>query len=309
MMDSSGRPLPAPQIAAQTVRANSTGNSSSADTVTLGGERMVRLPGMSKLSSMVPSINYNAQLQGIQADMDALMDDVPELQYYKAVSRGAVSGIALGYMLAPAVDRVREARGNAESALVRAHMIALTIAQQANITGFDTASIGEYSKGDFEHSFAERDVFPIARSERVGMAGEMVKQVGIPIKAAMRIAGFSEEEVSRIDEAEKEAQEKALALAKAKQEQDAGVALEAGKQQAAQQSETAQAQAKFQAELARQAEEHRAELARQNATHQAELGKQAEDHRAELSTKAQETAAKAQASLAVTAPKTASVTK
>lgn len=156
--DATGRPLPPPSI-------NGAGASASDDpySLTMQGERFFRLPGNSQLTALVPALNYDAALAILNADMMELEHDLPELAYARISEQAGanLSGRAIRFMLTPAIDRVLEARGNAESALIRAHQMALTIGANTGLF----KNIGSYDAGDFAHSFADRDVIPCDEQE------------------------------------------------------------------------------------------------------------------------------------------------
>lgn len=156
-MDRDGRPLPAPRLEGDAVTTGANG-----DTITLGETRLLRLPGNSKLESLIPAINYEAALSVLNAHMQELEHDLPELAYARITDVGAdLSGRALRVMLTPAIDRAIEARGNAEGALMRANQMALTIGAAAGLF----SGIGTYAAGDFDHAFTERPIVPIDESE------------------------------------------------------------------------------------------------------------------------------------------------
>jgi hypothetical protein len=136
------------------------------------------LPGMAKLESLVPNINYEAALKILQDDMMELERDLPELAYARISEQGGgdLSGRAIRFMLTPAIDRALEARGNAEAALVRANQMALTIGAAAGLF----RGVGTYDAGDFDHSFAARPVITVSEEEeaaallaRAQAAGEL----------------------------------------------------------------------------------------------------------------------------------------
>jgi hypothetical protein len=62
-VDATGRPLPPPQI------KDTDGTTDDDGTVTLGDDRILKLPGMSELESLVPNINYEAALHVLQDHM------------------------------------------------------------------------------------------------------------------------------------------------------------------------------------------------------------------------------------------------
>lgn len=186
-MDASGRPLPPPVLP-----GGSTSAATDANTVTVGDERMYRLPGMSKLDSLVPPINYDAALNILNAMVTEIERDLPELAYYKLRDMGEISGRAVRLLLSDAIDRLLEVRGNAESALIRANQMALTIGQNAGLPQF--RGIGSYDNGDFEHTFADREVIPISDVEEA-QAVQTLVTAGVPLRTALRRAGWPDEQI------------------------------------------------------------------------------------------------------------------
>lgn len=220
MMDPTGRPLPAPRIGSQAAAED--------EEIDLSGEKLLRLPGMSSLQSMVPGIDYGSALAVLEAHMRELERDLPELRYYRMEELGAQSGIALRYQLADAVDRVIEARGQAESALARAHAIALSLAQALRIDGFAPGQIGTYDRGDFEHGFLERDVIPISSLERAQIF-QVLTGGGAPARWAAEQAGYAAETLDDFDsqrDAEDQRDER-----KAEAEQERTIQAQARQQQ------------------------------------------------------------------------------
>jgi hypothetical protein len=183
--DAQGRPLPAPKIG------------DSAGKLALGDDDILLMPGMSKLDSMVPPINYEAHLKAIDAQLGELETDQPELLYYrlKEIGSGDISGRALRTLLSAANDKVLEARGNMETALIRADQMMLTIGVNA---GLFPANIGKYENGDFDHRFANRDVFPLSDID----VAEVVKadvDAGIPLVTSLRKRGWSEADIKEME--------------------------------------------------------------------------------------------------------------
>lgn len=210
MMDNSGRPIPAPRLTGSSSSALSALGLDDTDSdpfiVSLAGEEVVRLPGMSKLTSLVPPLDYAAMLNILQAQLLEIERDIPELRYYRMDELGQVSGVAVRAMLSDAVDHVIESRGNAEAALVRLDQIGLTLGQLRDVPGFEATTIGTYQAGDFEHSFAEREVFPKTSLE-FAQEVQAWTQAGLPLGSALRKAGMSEDEINQaLRERDQEAQ-------------------------------------------------------------------------------------------------------
>lgn len=203
-MDGSGRPIPAPRL-----------NGSDDGTVTIGDDAFYRLPGMSELQALVPPINYADALAILQDHMKHLRDvDLPELRYYAMAESQELSGIAIRYLMAPAVDRVLEVRANAETALIQADMMALTIAQFHKLPGFE--KLGKYEAGDFEHSFKPRDVIPTSELEeqeinyRRAQANVLKAQYGYSRQQLWREDGLDDDEIATM-ESEATAEQQTLA--------------------------------------------------------------------------------------------------
>lgn len=190
--DVAGRPMPGPAV----------GDGS---TITLGEERFLNLPGTSQLSPLVPNLNYEAQLHVLQDDLAELERDLPELAYYRLRDLGGdLSGRAVRMLLGDAIDRVQEARGNAEAALIRADQMALTIAGLLGaFSGIpDIGTLGTFEDGALEHHFDKRDVIPSngledAQTEQAEVAAKIAKlELGVSKLQALIELGYDEVEAA-----------------------------------------------------------------------------------------------------------------
>jgi hypothetical protein len=193
-VDASGRPLPPPRVSESDAVNDDDG------TITLGDDRLIKLPGMSKLASMVPNIDYDAALKILQDHMMELEQDLPELVTYRLSQGPDISGRAVRLMLGPAIKRLEEARGNAEGALVRADQMALTIGQVHGLF----SRLGTFERGDFDHEFEIRDVLPtdaLEESQTHQARGQAIKslvEAGMPIELATReVLGWTEEQAAQ----------------------------------------------------------------------------------------------------------------
>lgn len=204
-VDPTGRPLPPPRL-------DGLGGANNANTngeLMLGDERVWRLPGQSELQSIIPQIDYNAALAILNAHMDELRDDLPELRYFDSSAKSHVSGAALRTALADAADRALEARGNIEGALARAQAMALHLGQRAKLPGF--GDIGRLVNGDFEHQFADRPVFPLSSAEQAGAVVAWA-QAGVPLPIALAQEGWTQDEIQQIQQAQADEQARAAQL-------------------------------------------------------------------------------------------------
>lgn len=213
--DSAGRPLPPPAINTSAGRA--------ADTLELGDDSLIRLPGNASLDSLIPQLAWGDALNILQAQIEYLGKyHLPELAWYDVVAQSQISGRAIRMMLNAAISRCLEARGNAEAALARADSIALTLGSMAGLFG----DIGNYAAGDFEHSFAERDVVPVDGLEQAQEANTWV-QAGVPTAVAVEWSGKTDEQADEIAEGRAEENEQgqtrlAQALLEARRNFDQG---------------------------------------------------------------------------------------
>lgn len=181
-MDSSGRPLPPPRLGGGDGSTLELSDDPATDDV-------VRLPGATALNPLVPSLNYDSALNVLRDMMAEIRRDLPEMTYSELQEHTDLSGVAIRYLMETAVDRLIEARGNAEAALIRAQQMALTIGQA---TGLFTG-LGNYEAGDFAHTFKERPVLTLAEMERATITKTYVDG-GVPVQTATRRAGWSEAE-------------------------------------------------------------------------------------------------------------------
>lgn len=184
-MDASGRPLPPPKVDSLTSADN---------TITIQGEKFYKLPSGWSIEHLIANIDYESHLQAIQGDLDELQQDLPELAYNRISEASDLSGRALRYMLEAAVSRLLEARGNGESAFVRANEMCLSIGQFNGLW-----NIGSFENGAFDHAFKPRPVLTPDKLEMaqtaVSWSGagatnfiETAKYVGIPEETAVAMA-------------------------------------------------------------------------------------------------------------------------
>lgn len=183
--DASGKPLPPPTLMGADGQTVSTSVKAAVD-----DDDLYLLPGMSKLEQMVPNINYDSALAILNSQMEEISHDLPEVLYFELRDRD-LSGTAIERLLGPAIDRVVEARGNAEPALIRAHQMAMTIGSVHGLF----KELGDFSKGDFSHSFADRPVITMSSREKADTI-TVETQSGIPLITSMLHNGYTEEEVT-----------------------------------------------------------------------------------------------------------------
>lgn len=171
--DKNGRPMPAPRLE---------------DADVVQGD-ILRLPGMAGVESLVPNINYDSALHILNAMMEELENDLPELRYY-SMRDTQLSGKAVRSILAAAIDRATEYRGNIIQGLVRANQIALTLGSFWGLF----PGIGTYERGDYDHDIETPEMFGTSLDEKATILKELTS-AGMPLASAMLFVGYSQEEV------------------------------------------------------------------------------------------------------------------
>lgn len=164
-------------------------------------ETFIDLPGATDLKSLVPALPYADLLEIVRDHMSEIEADLPEIRWYRLAEQGAnMTGRAIRLLMAPAEKRVIEARGNAETALTRADEMALTMGAELGLW-----SVGTYERGDFEHSFAERSIFPLsdideAEAHRArAQAAQGYTSAGVPLMTVLTdVMDKTEEDARKI---------------------------------------------------------------------------------------------------------------
>lgn len=194
--DAQGRPLPPPRVNADSSNAPVT--SSALDSITGVVKqifaRLISLPGIATLHSLIPDIDYADALAILNAQMEELEKDLPELRWYalSPTEQSAMSGAALRTLLGAAVDRANEARNNFLASLSRAFEMALTI---GIYNGVFPASLGTFDSGDFDHELRVDSAWGESVSDKAAVMAALTG-AGMPAKSAMLLAGFTEAEVA-----------------------------------------------------------------------------------------------------------------
>ena len=184
-MDANGRPLPPPRI----------GSGTGDETVELDDNDIVKLPGMAELNPLIPPIAYADALAVLNAQLDEIAKDLPELAYFELRNMGELSGRAARVLLGDAIDRLNEARGNAENALARADAMALSVGQAV---GLFSPDLGTYDAGSFDHAFAKRSLFAPDDAETAEIVTAWVA-AGVPLRTALKRVGWSEKDIAALD--------------------------------------------------------------------------------------------------------------
>lgn len=192
--DAQGRPLPPPRVdaSASNAPASSSTLSSIGGVIAQIFGRVISLPGMTKLESLIPNINYADSLAILNAQMEELEKDLPELRWYTLAPDATLSGTALRTLLGAAIDRANEARNNFTASLSRAFEMALTI---GIYNGVFPSSLGTFDSGDFAHELHVDSAWGESVDEKAATMAALTG-AGMPAKSAMRLAGFTDQQVA-----------------------------------------------------------------------------------------------------------------
>jgi hypothetical protein len=147
--------------------------------------------------SAIASLPYADILAIIENLAEQLVQDLPELRQYAISDTSGLSGKSISLLMHPAFERAAEAESNLINGLIRANYAALAIGIYANIF---PSSLGQYSRGDFEHSITPTNM-NITPIDEMATALTGLTSAGIPLEAAMRLSGFSEEDITMTTEA------------------------------------------------------------------------------------------------------------
>lgn len=159
-------------------------------------EVIYKVPRGYDLETMIASLDYDAMLAIVNAQVGHIVTRLPELDYYHAMREAGAnaSNAALETRLTPALNRARAARERALACMVRANGHLLTFGQATGAAGYEVSQIGTYEDGSFEHEYPDTPMIPRDRTEKAKEA-ETLAGLGLPY-GALRVAGYS------VDEAE-----------------------------------------------------------------------------------------------------------
>lgn len=214
--DASGRPLPPVSLG----ESNKLSASTNPDE-----DNIWVLPGATTVDSLVPKLNYSDHVLTIDKMMDNIVLDLPELVYSMLHTIGGnPSSVSLEILLLAATDRLLEARQNAESALIRAHQMAISIGQYAGLF----SGIGTYDDGTLAHTFAHRPVWEKSEME-IAQTMQSYSNAGVPVEIAAERAGWSEQEVDELTKKLQEEQQKQMEMDEIKARQAMAMKAASGK--------------------------------------------------------------------------------
>lgn len=170
-----------------------------ANDLSLDGEILMGLPGNVKAEDITPNVNYEAMLHAINSMAEELIQELPELNYFKTLDKAELSGRSLRLIMSGAVDRTIEMRGNIENMMVDLDNMGMSIGQLYGLPDFSKSKIGTYDEIDgFKHSFEEREVLEPSDLENEELRGRRIAnaialmQIGIEPERAFAEVGMGQ---------------------------------------------------------------------------------------------------------------------
>lgn len=118
---------------------------------------------------MVMPLPIEDAIGNIRELLAELERDMPELSLHRLREGGNLTAPGVRTAYGDAIDRIKEARGQYDSALVRAQQMAVAIGGYNRYDGFAGFNLQSYERGQLEHYIAERPVIDdaLSLSERV----------------------------------------------------------------------------------------------------------------------------------------------
>jgi hypothetical protein len=157
---------------------------------------VLRMPGAASMSYAGNPIDFAALNLRMSEVREGVIDALPE--YRAATLKGIqIATETLQLLLNQAEQRVIEMRDVLERAFVRAQMMAISIAQLAELPGFEPETIGTYEDGRIEHIFTPRPVFGKSSAAKAEEAATLVT-AGATLEGAAVTAGYSEAEAAQL---------------------------------------------------------------------------------------------------------------
>lgn len=173
----------------------------------------VYFPEGTDAKPMVANLDFASALEVMQAQIDEIEADMPELRLHNLTDVGQMSGVAIETLMMPAVGLITESMGNYDSALVRAQEMAITIGGHHGFAGFESFNLNSYAAGDLQHSIKARSVIRdrIGRSEKIAA---LTSAGSNPLaRLILKELDYSDDEINEALGTQQEAQQNQLAQA------------------------------------------------------------------------------------------------
>lgn len=178
-MAGDSRPTPPPVIENPTKPKN---NVTSTDTTDLD---VITLPSNVEIKDLSVKLDYVSAINLLKETMSELEQDLPEIRYY-ALKDSQLSGKAIGFLLAGAIDRAEEAQSAFVAAMIKLLSMALTVGKFTKL--FDIS--GSYENGAFDVSLSFASIQPTSTDTEKAATLKTLTDSNVPLNVAMKIAGY-----------------------------------------------------------------------------------------------------------------------
>jgi hypothetical protein len=130
---------------------------------------------------MIANVAIGEALDAVDRQLEEVVRDMPELSMHQAREQmGDVSGVAIENMYSDANGLISEAQGNYDAALIRAHMMGVTIGAMNRYAGFEAFNERSYERGDLFHEIKPRPVFKEAGLSDADVLGGLERAENVP---------------------------------------------------------------------------------------------------------------------------------
>lgn len=160
----------------------------------------------------------NTRIEALHAK---LRRDYPELDADLATDAGDASGRALRVKRQRAEVKVNLRRASYDSALVRAHQMAVAIGGFRKLDGFGGFNLDSFAAGLLDHQIGQRPVFAVSTADQLEEdtlfwgAAKAAEDAGYPLELFLADQGWAEERIAVYLTKKEERQAQALAAAEA----------------------------------------------------------------------------------------------
>ena len=154
--------------------------------------------------ALVSNLNIADTSAHILSVLEKLEKEYPELNISLDEIKGDLSGRAIQINREPAKDRVVQRRPNYDDAIVRAHMMALSIGGYREHEEFSGISLESFGNGDLDHMIGNRPVFSktiydeLEEDTEFWKSAKTASEAGVPLPVFLDMKGWEQEEIEKI---------------------------------------------------------------------------------------------------------------
>lgn len=154
---------------------------------------VLSLPPNTDLKPLTPTIDVANISQHVQTLLMELERDMPELSLHRLREGGNLTAPGVKAAFSDAISRIDEARGNYNSALIKAQSMAVAIGGLRGYDGFQGWSVDQMWDGSLRHSIKERSIVEdtLTANERI-----LALQTVNSTRLILRELGYSEDDIA-----------------------------------------------------------------------------------------------------------------